>query len=436
MSMDMFEFICGWRKASKCKKLIRKVRCRLNLLKNKRCCMARQLRNDVAQLIKIGDYQSAFNRVDQIYKDECIVAVYDLLALFCEFISSQLSYIRRNKDCPNDIKEAISSLIFASARCGDLPELIHIRKLFRDRYGEQLEATALELRCGNLVNSEIREKLSITKVSNEVKYKLVEEITTTVLQTGPLALEFASEMHQQATKSNANEDVQGTGKDRIAHVDFDHSTGDNDRPIIDRVDAESSSEKSTTDLPQEIVYLDDIEEFQSPLNGESGKDQRVFVFRSSAVVPVVDSRKQHQFIDFDIEKSEGLRIKTKGSRKSRKRSVSSVIECSSYYDDTPHRRRASHDNRKISGMHPDVSTPLSGHENLFVKQIGELGICSRTMTMPSKRSTKCQDENVVARSLSFPVQPSSPHVHPKLPDYDELAAKFMALKKENLQKQK
>ncbi|KAI3737905.1 hypothetical protein L2E82_27920 [Cichorium intybus] len=99
----------------------------------------------------------------------------------------------------------------------------------------------------------------------------MEEITTTVLQSGPLALEFASEMHQQATKSNANEDVQGTGKYRIAHVDFEYTTGDNDRPIIDRVDAESSSEKSTTDLPQEIVYLDDIEEFPSPLNGESGK---------------------------------------------------------------------------------------------------------------------------------------------------------------------
>ncbi|CAH1423608.1 unnamed protein product [Lactuca virosa] len=437
MRIDMFEFIFGWRKASKCKKLIRKVHCRLSLLKNKRCCIVRQIRNDVAELIKHGHYQSAFNRVDQIYKDECIVNVYDLLANFCEFISLQLSYIRRNKDCPNDIKEAISTLIFASARCGDVPELLQIRKLFRDRYGERFEATALEFGPGNLVNSEIREKLSIIKVPNEVKYKLMEEITTSVLQTGPLALEFTSELHRQASKGNTNRDVQGTGNNQIAHVDFDHLAGDNDRWITDRFDAESSSENSTTDMPEEIVYLDDIEEFQSPLNnGTNGKDQRVFVFRSSVVVPVVESRKNHRFIEFDFEKSEGLRIETKGSRKSRKRSVSSDIECSGYYGKTSQRRRASDENRKRSAMHsPRISSPLSGHENIFVKHIGEVGKCSRAITMPSMRLTKCLEENVV-RSNSFPVQPSSPHVHPKLPDYDELAAKFMALKKENLQKQK
>ncbi|KAF5786112.1 putative vacuolar protein sorting-associated protein Ist1 [Helianthus annuus] len=176
----MFDLMFGWRKASQCKKLMKKLRCRLSLLKNKRCCIVKQLRNDVAQLIKHGHHQTAFHRVDEIYKDECIIAVYDLLAHFCEFLSHQLPYIRRSRDCPNDINEAISSIIFASARCGELPELLRIRKLFSQRYGERFEARALDLLPGNLVNFQIRENLSmISKVPNQVKYKLVEEITTT-----------------------------------------------------------------------------------------------------------------------------------------------------------------------------------------------------------------------------------------------------------------
>jgi len=36
----------------------------------------------------------------------------------------------KSRDCPPDIDEAVSSLIFASAGCGDFPELYVIRKLF------------------------------------------------------------------------------------------------------------------------------------------------------------------------------------------------------------------------------------------------------------------------------------------------------------------
>lgn len=49
----------------------------------------------------------------------------------------------------------MSSLIFASARCGDLPELRLIRKLFEDRYGQRFAMVALDLLSGNLVNRQV-----------------------------------------------------------------------------------------------------------------------------------------------------------------------------------------------------------------------------------------------------------------------------------------
>lgn len=41
--------------------------------------------------------------------------------------------------CPEEVREAISSLMFAAARFSDLPELRDLRQIFQDRYGSSLE---------------------------------------------------------------------------------------------------------------------------------------------------------------------------------------------------------------------------------------------------------------------------------------------------------
>ncbi|KAF9590618.1 hypothetical protein IFM89_035936 [Coptis chinensis] len=201
--MNMFEVLFGWRKASRCKKLIRRVQCRLKLLKNKRDSIVRQVRQDVVQLIKDGHEDCALSRIDQIYKDQSLKAVYDLLDNFCGFIIVNLSYIRKHRlrqsqniemvpyvlttpetmylilqylDCPNDINEAVSSLLFASARFGDLPELIKLRKLFGERYGQRFAVTAVELSYGNLVNPQIIENLCTKSIPDHLKLDLMKEI--------------------------------------------------------------------------------------------------------------------------------------------------------------------------------------------------------------------------------------------------------------------
>lgn len=55
---------------------------------------------------------------------------------------------------------------------------------------------------------------------------------------------------------------------------------------------------------------------------------------------------------------------------------------------------------------------------------------SRAMTMPPERPEEVQSEKI-PRSNSCPLEHPN-HVHPKLPDYDEIAAKFSALRKEYL----
>lgn len=52
--------------------------------------------------------------------------------------------------CPIDLKEAITSVVFAALRCSDIPELAEIKKHFTDKYGKDFITAAVELRpdCG------------------------------------------------------------------------------------------------------------------------------------------------------------------------------------------------------------------------------------------------------------------------------------------------
>lgn len=54
------------------------------------------------------------------------------------------------RECPLDLKEAISSICFAAPRCADLPELLQVQLSFAAKYGKEFLSAATELRpdCG------------------------------------------------------------------------------------------------------------------------------------------------------------------------------------------------------------------------------------------------------------------------------------------------
>lgn len=55
-----------------------------------------------------------------------------------------------NRACPADLKEGISSLIFAAPRCSEFPELVALRDIFEKKYGQHFVTAATDLRpdCG------------------------------------------------------------------------------------------------------------------------------------------------------------------------------------------------------------------------------------------------------------------------------------------------
>ncbi|KAL6135388.1 hypothetical protein ACLB2K_067616 [Fragaria x ananassa] len=505
---DMFDILFGWRKASKCKQLIKQVQYRLKLLKNKRATIVRQLREDAGELIKNGYEDKAFNRVEQIIKDECIVALYELLDNFCEFILLHLSYIRRRKDCPNDINEA----------------------------GLKFAMTALELFPGNLVNCQVIEKLTLKPVSDDMKHRLVNEIARNYcIKPEVLAIEYFSDWQQKVKETSGHvaldsnvrtyyersemqickveelqtEDVHDsnisctTSVPRLAPTILDSPLHDEIQDLYAEVDSPRGGEI--------VVYNDDIEEVQF-------QDQRAFKFKASvAKKENLENSFDHSYVaTWSVNSGSGVsRRSFKGNgKRPRKRSVSQENqflkdnESPSYYA-RKHQKKLGPNilSCKCSLVNPSyvcngkenvefeaptlktnrgISTRVGfanpGHEQkslvynaftypdhqpktqrkVFKGTIEESDFRHklpsstssssssspppmtsswmrkemvppyfRNVTMPQER-VKDKRKEEFQRSISDCFQYPT-HVHPNLPDYDDIAAKFMALKKERLQ---
>ncbi|KAM6572823.1 hypothetical protein CsatA_016903 [Cannabis sativa] len=412
----MFYFFMGWRKASKCKRLIKRLQCRLKLVKNKRYAIVRQLRNDLAQLIKIGHQNTAFIRAEQLIKDEAVNAAYELLESFCDFILVHFSYIRKTKDCPNEINEAISSLIFASPRCGDLPELLQIRRFFTDRYGQNFATVALELFPGNHVNLQVKEKLSTLSISEDMKQKLVNEIVKEYcLKPDILALDYYSDWEEQQMKIKSSEDqalmadvptsYHGISEERselhssmLEKVEFvdlpihskpwqdlskyasavtseqkvvpaisesqaekEDTSGEGDSQQGKGNFSETKKERSVTASSSEslpkvddemLVYMDDIEEFQSSTpKDEDSQDQRLFKFKESSLKDsdqLGNKKVNSSLRDFERSSSVSSKRRTRRRLVFRENQTIEDNQCLSYYgQDSSNKQRSNHVHQQI-----------------------------------------------------------------------------------------
>ncbi|KAG6592298.1 IST1-like protein, partial [Cucurbita argyrosperma subsp. sororia] len=175
MSMLASFFYKGF-KAAQCKTLLKLTIPRIKLLRNRREIQLKQMRRDIAKLLETGQEATARIRVEHIIREENMMAAQEILELFCELIVVRLPIIETQRECPLDLKEAISSVCFAAPRCADLTELLQVQLLFAVKYGKEFVSAATELmpNCG--VNRQLIELLSVRAPSPEKKLKLLKEI--------------------------------------------------------------------------------------------------------------------------------------------------------------------------------------------------------------------------------------------------------------------
>ncbi|EXB97030.1 hypothetical protein L484_014641 [Morus notabilis] len=134
------------------------------------------MRKEIAQFLQTGQEAIARIRVEHVIREQNTWAAYEILELFCEFLLARVPIIETQRECPIDLREAISSIIFAAPGCSDVPDLLHIKNLLTTKYGKEFVSAVSELRPDSGVNRTIIEKLSVSTPSGELKLKVLKEI--------------------------------------------------------------------------------------------------------------------------------------------------------------------------------------------------------------------------------------------------------------------
>ncbi|MCO5596033.1 hypothetical protein L7F22_050089 [Adiantum nelumboides] len=164
--------------SSKCVSLLEVTQKRIGILRKKRSIVAKQSRDDVAKLLERGQDANAAARAEHVFREENVVAAYELLERHCQIVIKGISAIRSEKGCSLELKEAIASLVYAAPRCGDLQELQKVRDIFISRYGAEYVSAILELQPECAVNTQIIQSLSSRPPNSDVRLNLLKEIAS------------------------------------------------------------------------------------------------------------------------------------------------------------------------------------------------------------------------------------------------------------------
>ncbi|KAK7272904.1 hypothetical protein RIF29_13946 [Crotalaria pallida] len=153
---------------------------RIAILKNQHKARCSYAKSDVAQLLNLGYHDRALLRVEQLIKEQNMLDVFVMIENCCNFLGERSQVLEKNKECPHELKEVISSLIYASSRCGEFPELHKIREIFTSKFGKEFADDAIELHKNNRVNSKMIQKLSPKRPAMEIKMKALKKIAAEI----------------------------------------------------------------------------------------------------------------------------------------------------------------------------------------------------------------------------------------------------------------
>ncbi|CAL1361088.1 unnamed protein product [Linum trigynum] len=410
--------------SSKCKMAAKMTVARIKLLRNKRQTVVRQMRRDVALLLQSGQDATARIRVEHVIHEQNVLAANEFIELFCELLVSRLSIISKQRDCPADLKEGIASLMFAAPRCSEIPELVALKDIFQKKYGTDFVNAATDLRpdCG--VNRMLIDKLSVRPPSGEVKLKVMKEIAKEYqvdwdtaesekellkppeeLIDGPSTFASASSFpvklqpsnsvdpHKRTTTRSTNEGQPG-----------DAYFGD----AATAADAAAESAKQAIAAAQAAAYLADRERNRSDTS-PGMKDDYHQNFSGSSDCPGNEGFRRYSYNDAPPP-------------------ATKMVDG----DHLPYTRRHSYngmmavqeDDRNVHGGTHDHDQRCSSRDSNILFDESD---CDEEIEMENPSPSGGAAAGCPPPPVRLPPPVPAVH-HPKLPDYDQLAARFEALK--------
>lgn len=155
---------------------------RLKLIRNKRENARRALEKEVAELLtqRAGfSYDGARVRCESVCREDATLQAYEILELTLETLLARLPVISSMREVPDELREAIATVIFAAKKSStEIPELEVLKKQFGRKYGWEYvsacEGDGTARACG--ANATVMECLKAKTFDGSVVQKRLEVI--------------------------------------------------------------------------------------------------------------------------------------------------------------------------------------------------------------------------------------------------------------------
>lgn len=340
------------------------------------------MRRDIASLLQSGQDSTARIRIEHVIREENILAANELIELFCELIVARLTIITKQRECPADLKEGIASVIFAAPRCSEIPELAALRDVFQNKYGADFVSAATDLRPNCGVNRMLIDKLSVRTPTGEVKLKVMKEIA----QEHKIDWDI-TESEKELLKP-PEEPIEGL------------------RTFVSASSLPIEPKQPTRSINSQEGVKMDFEDTASAAEAaaESAK-QAIAAAQAAAYLATKASGFDKNSVNSQFKNHPGRVRETKSFRTTTHAEVGKVC-----------RRHSYNGNSDIKFDESDCDEESEMEEQVFA---------------PSFDDEEDQVPHHISAPRPPPILPDTPghyYVHPKLPDYDALAARFEALR--------
>ncbi|KAL0441544.1 UNVERIFIED_CONTAM: hypothetical protein Sradi_0093300 [Sesamum radiatum] len=438
----MFEGRARSKFVSKCKSDIKLTNTRIEMIKKKRNAVQKYLRNDIADLLRNGLDYNAYGRTEGLIAELNRTDCYDFVNQFCEQLSSHLAAMSKEKECPDECKEAVSSLVFAAARFADLPELRELRALFSDKYGNSLDC---------YLNKEFAKKVKPDPPSKDMKLQLLQEIAAeSGIEWNSKALEnklFNDSVKQQSFAKETDESVDHFALEeklppvKDIHVDSIGRTQKHDEPAFAR-----NVTNEEEDVDKSLKYKSIPPPYTKPEYDQQKSSLRET--RSDRPKGPTDSDDAEAHHD-----SKAKRMLNSISKRTFKSPWGKDVAGGSEGNGNAklsNKEKAAQGQRILKFFDKRGSDEIDEEERTMDKLLKYYSRKKGTQennkpeshpTTDSSKDTKERSRDGPNRSSSLPVESTSPpetpkkhtraaslHVHPRLPDYDDFVAQLAALK--------
>jgi vacuolar protein sorting-associated protein IST1 len=133
---------------------------RLQIAKNKKTNAIKMSKREIARLLADNKEEKARIKVESVIREDHTIEAYELLELYCDLLHERARLIASERECPDDLRMPVSTIIWAANRA-EVAELLKMKEQLTRKFGQAFVDKAMANE-GGVVNERVLHKLTIS----------------------------------------------------------------------------------------------------------------------------------------------------------------------------------------------------------------------------------------------------------------------------------